>query len=333
MAMQMQDRIGVLGAGRMGRGIALSYIFSGVPVLLVDMKERTEEERRKLEASALEEIGNDLAFMAQLGLVDAGELPGILSLVEFSAYTDPANPLHECSIIYEGVPEVMAVKEQALAYASKVATSTAVIASTTSTFLVTELADLVEHPGRFMNAHWLNPAHLMPLVEMSRSDDTDQAAIDTLTRSLESIRKVPILCSASPGYIVPRIQSLAMNEAARLVEEGVASAEDVDKAINVGFGPRFAVLGLLEFIDWGGGDILYYASNYLSEAIGPRYKPPEIIRENMESGKNGLREGVGFFDYSDTDANEYRARRMREFVSLLQYKNLLPVYQPAKKQD
>ncbi len=333
MAMQGHDRIGVLGAGRMGRGIALSYIFSGVPVLLVDMKERSEEERRKLEASAREEIGNDLAFMAQLGLVDAGELPGILSLVEFSAYTEPANPLSECSIIYEGVPEVMDVKREALAYVSKVAAKTAVIASTTSTFLVTELADLVDSPGRFMNAHWLNPAHLMPLVEMSRSDDTDQEAIDTLTRSLESIRKVPILCSASPGYIVPRIQSLAMNEAARLVEEGVATAEDVDKAINVGFGPRFAVLGLLEFIDWGGGDILYYASDYLSRAIGPRYEAPGIIRENMESGKNGLREGVGFFDYSNIDANEYRERRMREFVALLQHKNLLPVYQPASKED
>jgi 3-hydroxybutyryl-CoA dehydrogenase len=80
---------------------------------------------------------------------------------------------------------------------------------------------------------------------------------------LEGIGKVPVVCAATPGFIVPRIQALAMNEAARMVEEGVASAEDIDKAIRYGFGFRYAVLGLLEFIDWGGGDILYYASRHL----------------------------------------------------------------------
>ncbi len=90
------------------------------------------------------------------------------------------------------------------------------------------------------------------------------------------------MCAARPGYIVPRIQALAMNEAARMVEEGVASAEDIDKAIKYGFGFRFAVLGLLEFIDWGGGDILYYASRYLTGALGSeRYAAPEIVERNM----------------------------------------------------
>ena len=99
-------------------------------------------------------------------------------------------------------------------------------------------------------------------------------------------------------------------------------------AINVGFGPRFAVLGLLEFIDWGGGDILYYASNYLSKSIGPRYEAPNIIKTNMESGRNGLREGEGFFDYREIDTNAYRQQRIKDFVSLLQYKDLLPSYRP-----
>jgi 3-hydroxybutyryl-CoA dehydrogenase len=223
----------------------------------------------------------------------------------------------------------MEAKRDALRFASNSLDSTAVIASTTSTFLVTELADHVDNPARFMNAHWLNPAHLMPLVEVSRSEQTDPAAVEQLIDSLEPIGKVPVTCSASPGYIVPRIQALAMNEAARLVEEGVASAEDVDKAINVGFGPRFAVLGLLEFIDWGGGDILYYASEYLSKAIGPRYEAPEIVRDNMRSGKNGVRDGVGFFDYKNLDTAEYRGDRLRDFVALLQYKHLLPTYRAA----
>ena len=173
----------------------------------------------------------------------------------------------------------------------------------------------------------------MPLVELSRSEQTRPAVIDGIRASLESIGKVPVVCSASPGYIVPRIQALAMNEAARLVEEGVASAEDVDKAINVGFGLRFAVLGLLEFIDWGGGDILHYASDYLSKTVGERYTAPDIIGENMRTGKNGLRDGQGFFDYSGTDTDAYRQKRMMDFVALLKHRELLPKYMQSTGTD
>jgi 3-hydroxybutyryl-CoA dehydrogenase len=170
-------------------------------------------------------------------------------------------------------------------------------------------------------------------LELSRSEQTRPAVIDGIRASLESIGKVPVVCSASPGYIVPRIQALAMNEAARLVEEGVASAEDVDKAINLGFGLRFAVLGLLEFIDWGGGDILHYASDYLSKTVGERYTAPDIIGENMRTGKNGLRDGRGFFDYSGTDTDAYRQKRMMDFVALLKHRELLPKYMQSTGSD
>ena len=142
-----------------------------------------------------------------------------------------------------------------------------IIASTTSTILVDDLSGAVEHPARFLNAHWLNPAYLIPLVEISPGAATDPAVTARMKPLLEGIGKVPVVCAATPGYIVPRIQALAMNEAARMVEEGVASAEDIDKAVRYGFGFRYAVMGLLEFIDWGGGDILYYASRYLEGAL------------------------------------------------------------------
>jgi 3-hydroxybutyryl-CoA dehydrogenase len=322
----MPDTIGIVGAGRMGRGIALSYIFAGVPVLLVDLKERSTQERELLASSAREELRKDLDFLASVGLVRTDAIASILGLVSFSHASDENCPLARCTIVYEGVPEVMATKESAFRFISGSVSSGAIIASTTSTFLVTELAGLVTNPERFINAHWLNPAHLMPLVELSRSEQTSPDVIAKLIASLESIGKVPIVCSASPGYIVPRIQALAMNEAARLVEEGVASAEDIDKAINVGFGLRFAVLGLLEFIDWGGGDILHYASGYLSRTIGDRYVAPDIIGEHMRTGKNGLRDGRGFFDYSDIDEDAYRRKRMQDFVALLKHRNLLPQY-------
>ena len=129
---------------------------------------------------------------------------------------------------------------------------------------------------------------------------------------LEGIGKVPVVCAATPGFIVPRIQALAMNEAARMVEEGVASAEDIDKAIRYGFGFRFAVLGLLEFIDWGGGDILYYASRYLDGRARQRPLPRagRDRRRNMREGRIGLRTGAGFLDYSGLDVDAYREKRL-----------------------
>ena len=176
----------------------------------------------------------------------------------------------------------------------------------------------VDHPERFLNAHWLNPAFLVPLVEVSPGQHTDPAITARLKTLLESVGKVPVVCAARPGYIVPRIQALAMNEAARMVEEGVASAEDLDKAIKYGFGIRFAVLGMLEFIDWGGGDILYYASRYLKGALGSdRYAAPEIVERNMAQGRTGLRSGAGFLDYEGLDVEAYRRERLKAFVDLL----------------
>jgi 3-hydroxybutyryl-CoA dehydrogenase len=223
-------------------------------------------------------------------------------------------------IVFEGVPEVVELKREVLAAASKSVGPEVVIASTTSTILVDDLSSAVEHPGRFLNVHWLNPAYLIPLVEISPGAATDPAIIASVKALLEGIGKVPVVCAATPGFIVPRIQALAMNEAARMVEEGVASAEDIDKAIRYGFGFRYAVLGLLEFIDWGGGDILYYASRYLEGALGSdRYRAPEVISRNMREGRIGLRTGAGFLDYSGLDVDAYREQRLAALVDMLRH--------------
>jgi 3-hydroxybutyryl-CoA dehydrogenase len=157
-------------------------------------------------------------------------------------------------------------------------------------------------------------------VEISPGAATDPAITARVRTMLEGIGKVPVVCAATPGFIVPRIQALAMNEAARMVEEGVASPEDIDKAIRYGFGFRYAVLGLLEFIDWGGGDILYYASRYLETALGSdRYRAPEVISRNMQEGRIGLRTGAGFLDYSGLDVDAYREQRLAALVDMLRH--------------
>jgi 3-hydroxybutyryl-CoA dehydrogenase len=239
----------------------------------------------------------------------------------------------QAPLIFEGVPERMEAKRDCLAFIGRHAPADAIVASTTSTFLVTELAGLIDGPERFLNAHWLNPAHLMPLVEISRSALTSDDVVTRLENTLRAMGKVPVVCGPAPGYIVPRIQALAMNEAARIVEEGIATAEAVDLAVRTGFGLRFAVLGLLEFIDWGGGDILYYASRYLSSELGERYRAPEIVERNMHEKRNGLRDGNGFYDWRNTDVAAYREKRLGDFSRMLTHAGLLPQPGAARALD
>ena len=318
-----RETIAALGAGRMGRGIAIAFAFAGHHVALVDFKPRAKTAFDKLEADALTDIRTTLAMLARVGLLAAGDVAPIASRVHVVREADAAAALREAAVIFEGVPEVVDLKREALARAAALAGPTPIIASTTSTILVDDLARAVAHPERFLNAHWLNPAYLVPLVEVSPGVHTDPAITARLKAMLESIGKVPVVCAASPGYIVPRIQALAMNEAARMVEEGVASASEIDKAIKYGFGFRFAVLGMLEFIDWGGGDILHYASRYLAGALNSdRYVAPEIIGRNMEQGRIGLSTRQGFLDYAGMDVDAYREARLKAFVEMLKHFDL-----------
>ena len=314
----MKEPVACLGAGRMGRGIAVVFAYAGHMVALVDLKARDDAAFRKLSDDALSEVRTTLGTLASFGLYDPACVETLMARVSVVPEKDAQAALSSASIVFEGVPEVLDLKREALARASKLAGPKPIIASTTSTILVDDLSSAVDHPERFLNAHWLNPAFLVPLVEVSPGKHTDPAVTERMKALLESVGKVPVVCAARPGYIVPRIQALAMNEVARMVEEGVASAEDIDKAIKYGFGFRFAVLGLLEFIDWGGGDILYYASRYLTGALGnQRYAAPEIVERNMADGRRGLRDGAGFLSYEGLDVEAYRRERLKAFVDLL----------------
>ena len=321
--------VAIVGAGRMGRGIALSFAYGGIRAVLIDLKSRSDAEQERLFEEAQHEIRGDLQFLESQGLLSGVQVNAIIDSIRCVPVSGSKEALADATLVFDAVPEVKEAKADCFQFVSENAPAEAIVASTTSTFLVTDLQAMVSNPERFLNAHWLNPAHLMPLVEISRSDVTAQQTVDNLRRILESIGKVPVVCGPAPGYIVPRIQALAMNEAARMVEEGVASAEEIDKAVRVGFGLRFAVLGMLEFIDWGGGDILYYASNYLKGELGERYSCPEVVENNMHQKRNGLRDGVGFYDYAGKDTRAYRESRLTDFIRMLEGQDLLPVCNPV----
>ena len=317
---QARPMVACLGAGRMGRGIAVAFAYAGHAVTMIDVKARPAQQFAALEAEALAEVRKTLAILARFGLLANKDADAVVARVSVAPVQSMPAALAGAGIVFEGVPEVVDLKREVLASASRCVGAEVIIASTTSTILVDDISGSVERPERFLNVHWLNPAYLIPLVEISPGAATDPAVIAKVRTLLEGIGKVPVVCAATPGFIVPRIQALAMNEAARMVEEGVASAADIDKAIRYGFGFRYAVLGLLEFIDWGGGDILYYASRYLEGALGSdRYRAPEVISRNMRDGRIGMRTGAGFLDYSGLDIDAYREQRLAAMVDLLRH--------------
>lgn len=236
---------------------------------------------------------------------------------------DAAEVLQRANVVFEGVPETLDAKREAFASICALASSQAILASTTSTILVSDLAPLASHPERVVNAHWLNPAYLIPLVELSAHAGTAPEVVARLRALLEDIGKVPVLCGPTPGYIVPRLQALVMNEAARMVEEGVASAEEIDKATRYGLGLRFAAIGVIEFIDFGGNDILFYASRYLSQALSrERYTAPAIVDRLMHERKLGHKTGEGFYDYRGRDVPAYRKDVLARTLAMLQHAGL-----------
>lgn len=317
--------IGALGAGRMGRGIALSFALAGRETVLIDVKPRSDEALERLKAEAVADLRANLGVLAELRVIGPTQVDGILGRIRVVGREEAPDWLGRLELAFEGVPETLEAKQEAFAYACRFLPAEAIIASTSSTILSTELAALVTHPERFLNAHWLNPAYLIPLVELSPHPDTNPAVVERLLALLQNVSKVPVVCAAQPGYIVPRLQSLVMNEAARMIEQGVATAEDIDKATRYGFGIRYAAMGVVEFIDFGGADILYYASRYLSAALGDsRYACPPVVERKMAEGNIGLKSGTGFYNWNDIDQDAYRREALARLVNLLRLNRLLP---------
>lgn len=318
-------KIVALGAGRMGRGIAHVFAYAGYRVDVLDFKARPREAGERLREAAHAEISSNLALLQSFGVIDEPQRQVILGRVRFLPAEDAADCLARADVIFEGVTETLEAKRDAFARACVQAREDAIIASTTSSMLADTLAGLVTRPERFINAHFLNPAYLIPLVEVSPARATAEATFERIKALLESAGKAVVRCAPSPGFIVPRLQAAAMNEAARLVEEGVATPADIDKAVRAGFGPRYTAMGLCEFIDYGGLDILYYAAKSMASALdAPRYEPPAIIERLMREGRRGAREGEGLYDWRGRDLAAYQRELVGRFVALLGHLRLLP---------
>ena len=304
----------------MGRSIALAFAWAGYRVSLVDLKVRTPSERQGLAADIAAELRAHLDALVGLGALEASQLDDVLARIRTVFAEEAPLALGAAELVFEGVPETLEAKREAFEVLSRHCSAEAILTSTTSSILVTELAPLVTRSERFLNIHWLNPAYLIPVVELSVHPGTDPDVLARARSLMESIGKMPVVCGATPGYIVPRLQALIMNEAARMVEEGAATAEDIDRATRFGMGLRFAAIGVVEFIDFGGADILHHASREMSASVSAeRYQAPAVIGRMVAEGDLGLKTGRGFYDYQTRDVAAYRRDVLSRTLSMLRH--------------
>jgi 3-hydroxybutyryl-CoA dehydrogenase len=311
----VRDAVAVLGPGRIGRQIALAFALGGCDVVLVDLKERAGDQAQAALADARRELTRDLQLMVEEDVIAGGDAAPALARIEDRV---GLGDLSACGFVQEALPESVELKRAAFARLAGRVGPDAVIASTSSTISPSHLADAVEGPERFLVAHWLNPAHIVPLVEVVPGARTAEGTVKRTLALLERLGKVPVRCNDSPGFIGPRLQVLLMNEAVRLVEEGVATPEDVDKAFRAGMGFRYASVGIFEFIDWGGVDILARASRYMADALkDDRFKAARMVDDKMARNELGPKTGRGFYDYTGERRDAFETAKVRGLLRQL----------------
>ena len=305
----------VLGPGRIGRQTALAFALGGSRVSLVDVKDRPAGGAATVFADARREIRRDLTLMAEEGVIERDEIAPALDRIEERIGLEG---LGDCGYVQEALPEIVDLKRHVLGRVSARVAPEAIIASTSSTISPRHLADAIHGDERFLVVHWLNPAHIIPLVEVVPGRATAATVVERTIAFLEKLGKVPVRCADSPGFIGPRMQALLMNEAVRLVEEGVATPEDVDRAFKAGMGFRYATVGLFEFIDWGGVDILHRASGFLAKALGDdRFRPARLVEEKIARNELGPKTGRGFFDYAGDRRETFETAKVRALLRQL----------------
>lgn len=312
-----KEKVTIIGPGRMGIGIATALLMSnrGLSIILLDLKERPPEGEYDSLNRARNEIESNLNLLNELGEL---KTPAKNVMEDLTLSRMPVDAVTDSTFIFETLPERREIKQDFITGVEPFLGEKTIVASATSTIDLETFWEVSSRPENIITAHWLNPAFIIPLIEVSTGQKTSQWVAERAKTFFLEMGKIPVVIKDSPGFIVPRIQTAAMNEAVRIVEEGVATPEDVDTAIKSGFGFRLAVLGLIEFIDLGGLDILYLASKFLYEKLGQsQYKPMKSVVEKMEKGEIGPRSGKGFFDYSGVDTGAMFESRYRGFLELL----------------
>ncbi|HEY0514670.1 MAG TPA: 3-hydroxyacyl-CoA dehydrogenase NAD-binding domain-containing protein [Thermoanaerobaculia bacterium] len=285
--------IAVLGAGTMGRGIAHVSALAGYETHLYD----TSAEALKKAAAS---IHRNLDKGVELKKVDAGAAERAKQGLHLD--DDLAGAVAQADLVIESVPEIMALKIEAFRACALHAPAHALFASNTSALSVTEMAAASGRPERFAGMHFFNPVHVMKLIELIRGLETTQATIDALRAAGVRMGKEIVVVNEAPGFVTSRINALIGNEAFRMLQEGVASAEDIDKALKLGLNHP---MGPFEMVDLVGLDVRLSILEFLHRTLGEAYRPNQILVQHVRAGRLGRKVGRGVYAY---DENGERVR-------------------------
>ncbi|NLA55621.1 MAG: 3-hydroxyacyl-CoA dehydrogenase family protein [Corynebacterium humireducens] len=278
--MTVPQKVGVLGGGRMGAGIAHSFLAAGAEVTVVDINDDAV-------AAAAERISNDVDGSLKRGAEGTRE-----EWLSRLTVTTDTNAFAGLPLVVEAVPESMDLKISSFKKIAE-ASPEAVIATNTSSLSVSDLALTVDND--VIGLHFFNPVPASKLVEIVVADSTPENLVDEARGWVEALGKTPIVVKDAPGFASSRLGVCIALEAIRMVEEGVASPQDIDNAMVLGY--KFPV-GPLALTDIVGLDVRLGIAEYLSSTLGDRFAPPQLMRDMVERGELGRKSGKGFYDYS-----------------------------------
>jgi 3-hydroxybutyryl-CoA dehydrogenase len=309
MAVKDVKKVAVIGTGTMGPGIAQVFAQNGIDVRIYDIDQGKLNDARKTLAGNL-----DLIFQA--GLLSEAEVAETQSKIKDATSLEEA--VKEADLVIEVIPEVMDIKKGLFADLDKICDPDTILATNTSGLSITEMATAISNPKRLVGMHWWNPPIIIPVIEIVKGQETDDDIIETVDQLVRKIKKVPVLVKKDvPGFLGNRLQYALMREAIALLNEGVASAEDIDTMIKAGIGFKFPIMGPLETIDMAGLDIYYPVSKYLNKELDKSQEASPIVEEMVNKGELGLKSGKGFYDYSGTDIKALMGGRIKKLLLLL----------------
>jgi 3-hydroxyacyl-CoA dehydrogenase len=290
----------------MGHGLAAHFLVHGHDVTLIDHRESNLDDAR-------ERIRDALAFLADEGLADTDP-----SVAEDVAYTtDLAAGVGDADLVLETVPEDVEIKHEVFAEIAPAAPDDAILASNTSSIPITELAAAVPDAAeRVVGCHWWYPPYLLTPVEVVRGEETADATVEGLTAFLDAVDRDPVMVERDvPGFVWNRIQRAVFRECFHMVEEGVASMEDVNRAVRDGYAARTAVIGPFETIDIAGLSQILPGTERIQPTLCNDAEPSPLYEEYLEAGRGGIEDGAGFFEY-DRPPEEITAERDRKIAAL-----------------
>jgi 3-hydroxybutyryl-CoA dehydrogenase/5-formyl-3-hydroxy-2-methylpyridine 4-carboxylate dehydrogenase len=251
-----------------------------------------------------------LGILQQGGFISAQQAASARPRIQFTL--DLATALHDADFIIEAIPERLDVKQRFFADAERQIPPNAILASNTSGIPITELGKAVTRPERVVGMHWSNPPHLIPVIEVIRGAHTSDETVEATRRLVERLDMIPVRVRRDvPGFVENRILYAIMREALHLLEEGIASAEDIDTVVKWGIGYKLAVIGPLELLDVAGLDVYHSVASYLNADLSSRRDVSPLIRQKVEAGELGIKSGRGMFAYAPEQIPQLMQRRMR----------------------